>query len=244
MDLSVDFKNLKFNYITIIFSVYIIILGIMYYLIFHKHHKRNHVDFSDLISLLTKYYSLSIISTLLIGVGIYCFMLAHEYSYDRTEVIMYIITGILVISLTIINYIFYIKRNLVDYNQTIREMNKKAMLRVGEVLEFILFTIFVFAPIWRIPVFIDLFDDKGKMMLEIGKSFLLSICSIILLINLNPLDVKNGFKKIRDEKNTHKSENNSDNKDIVLDNKKDNKENDKLNNKNKENKDSDAEDEK
>ena len=127
MDLSVNFENLKFNYITIIFGAYIIILGIIYYLIFHKHHKRNQVDFSELISLLTKYYSLSIISTLLIVFGIYCFSLAHEYSYDRTEVIMYMITGILIISLTIINYIFYIKRNLVDYNQTIREMNKKSM---------------------------------------------------------------------------------------------------------------------
>ena len=213
MDLSVNFENLKFNYITIIFGAYIIILGIIYYLIFHKHHKRNQVDFSELISLLTKYYSLSIISTLLIVFGIYCFSLAHEYSYDRTEVIMYMITGILIISLTIINYIFYIKRNLVDYNQTIREMNKKSMLKVGEVLEFILFTIFVFTPIWRIPAFIELFDDKRKMILEIGKAFLLSIGSIILLINLNPLDVKNGFKKIRDErKDTNKVEKNSNKK--------------------------------
>ena len=213
MDLSVNFENLKFNYITIIFGAYIIILGIIYYLIFHKHHKRNQVDFSELISLLTKYYSLSIISTLLIVFGIYCFSWAHEYSYDRTEVIMYMITGILIISLTIINYIFYIKRNLVDYNQTIREMNKKSMLKVGEVLEFILFTIFVFTPIWRIPTFIELFDDKRKMILEIGKAFLLSIGSIILLINLNPLDVKNGFKKIRDErKNTNKVEKNSNKK--------------------------------
>jgi len=225
MDLSVNFENLKFNHITIIFGVYIIILGIIYYLIFHKHHKRNQVDFGELISLLTKYYSLSIISTLLIVFGIYCFGLAHEYSYDRTEVIMYMITGILIISLTIINYIFYIKRNLVDYNQTIREMNKKSMLKVGEVLEFIIFTIFVFAPIWRIPAFIELFDDKRKMILEIVKSFLLSIGSIILLINLNPLDVKNGFRRIREEKKRNKLKNNSDNKNIIEDDEKENSEN-------------------
>lgn len=200
MKLSVDLKNIKFNHITIIVGIYIIVLGIIYYLIFHKHHKRNKVELSELVSLLTTYYSLSVISTLLIAFGIYCFAIAHEYNYDRADVIMYLITGILIISFTIINYIFYIKRNLVDYNQTIREMNKKAALKVGEVLEFIIFTIFIFTPIWRIPAFIGLFDDKKEMFIEILKSFLLTFGSIILLINLNPLDVKNGFKKIRDKK--------------------------------------------
>lgn len=199
MDFSVNFENIRFNTLTIIFGIYMILLGIIYYIIFHKHHKRNEVDFSELITLLTKYYTLSIMSTLIIGLGIYCFALAYEFKYDRAEVIMYIITGILIISITIINYIYYIKRNLLDYNKTIREMNKKTVLKIGEVLEFIFFSIFVLAPIWRVPVFIDLFENKKEMILEIVKMFLLSIGSIILLVNLNPLDVKNGFKRIRDE---------------------------------------------
>lgn len=244
MELSVNFQNLKFNNMTLLLGLYLLVLGIIYYAIFHKHHKRNNVDFSELITLLTKYYTLSIISTLLIAGGVYCFFLAHESSYDRASVIMYITTGILIVSLTIINYIFYIKRSLIDYDQTIREINKKAALRVGEVLEFIVFTIFVLAPIWGIPTYINLFDNKKKMILEIVKMFLLSIGSIILLININPLDVKNGFKKIRDERKSHKRENNSNNENIIEDSKKDNRENDKLNDENKENKYSDDEDEK
>lgn len=196
-----DFKLSNFNIATIGIGIYIIILGIMYYIIFHKHHKRNSVEFNELISLLTKYYSLSIISTLLIILGVQCFVFAKQASYDRNEVIIYILTGIFIISVSLINYIFYIKRNLRDYNPVTREHNKEITLKIGEVLEFIIFIIFVLTPILRIPEFIDLFDNKKQMIIEILKSFLLSIAAMILLFNLNPLKIKEKLSLLKKDKN-------------------------------------------
>ncbi len=200
-----DFNLSNFNITTIGIGIYLIALGIFYYVIFHKHHKRNKVEFNELISLLTKYYSLSIISTLLIILGLQCFIFAKQSSYDRNEVILYILTGILIISASLINYIFYIKRNLKDYNPVTREHNKKVTLKIGEVLELIIFVIFMLAPIWRIPVFIDLFDNKKEMIKEIVKTFLLSIAAIILLFNLNPLNIKEKLKLSKEDDNFNSS---------------------------------------
>ncbi len=195
-----NFRLSSFNITTIGIGIYLIVLGIMYYFIFHKHHKRNKVEFNELISLLTKYYSLSIISTIIIILGVQCFVFAKQSNYDRNEVILYIFTGILIISATLINYIFYIKRNLRDYNPVTREHNKQVTLKIGEVLELIIFIIFILMPIWRIPVFIDLFDNKKEMIIEILKSFLLSTAAIILIFNLNPLNVKEKLANFFKEK--------------------------------------------
>ena len=195
-----DFK-LSFNISMVGIGIYLILLGIMYYVIFNKHHKRNKVEFNELISLLTTYYSLSIISTLLFILGVQCFVVAKQSSYDRNEVILYILTGILIISVSLINYIFYIKRNLRDYNSITREHNKQVTLKIGEILEFIIFIIFILAPIWRIPAFIDLFNNKPEMIKEILKAFLLSIAAIILLFNLNPLNIKGKLRLLKEDEN-------------------------------------------
>lgn len=137
--------------------------------------------------------------------GGFCIIDAYSYRDERAEVISRVLLGIIIVSVTIINFIFYLKRNLQDMNQEIREENKRRTMKIGEVLELIFFTIFLFTPVWRIPSFIKIFE-KSELIVEIGKSIFMSFLSIILLYNLNPMDIKNKFKEfisniLKNEKN-------------------------------------------
>ncbi len=126
--------------------------------------------------------------------GGFCIIDAYNYRDERIEVISRILLGIIIASVTIINFIFYLKRNLQDMNQEIKEENKKRTMKIGEILELIFFTIFLFTPIWRIPNFIKL-HESSELIVEIGKSIFLSFLSIILLYNLNPMNIKCRFKE-------------------------------------------------
>lgn len=126
--------------------------------------------------------------------GGFCIIDAYSYRDERIEVISRVVLGIIIVSVTIINFIFYLKRNLQDMNQEIIEENKKRTMKIGEVLELIFFTIFLFTPIWRIPSFINIFE-KSELIVEIGKSIFLSFLSIILLYNLNPVDIKDKVRR-------------------------------------------------
>lgn len=189
MDFSFP-KNLDFNMATLILGIYLIVIGILYYVIFHKHHKKNKVELNELVTLVTKFYSLTMLSTLLIYVGVSSIIMANSYKDERSQVIMYVLTGIAIISATIINYIFYIKRNLKDYDPVVREATKKRILQIGEILEFIFFTIFILMPIWQIPRFTEVIADKKQLVIELVKAFTISIASIILMISINPIDIK------------------------------------------------------
>ena len=161
-DLPIDFKNLDFNILTIIFGVYLIAIGIAYYFIFRKHHKKNKVQFDELITLVTKFYTLTMLTTVGVIVGIACILYANTFKYDRSQVIAGVLLGIIIITVTIINYIFYIKRNLKDMDDSAREKVRKATIKIGEVIELIFFTIFILMPIWRIPKFIEVISDKSS----------------------------------------------------------------------------------
>jgi hypothetical protein len=204
MDNIINFENLNFNFTTIIVGIYLIVLGVIYYLIFHKHHKRNKVELFELVSLVTKFYTLTILSTIIIGFGIYCIINANIYIETRSQVVESLLLGIIIISVTIINYIFYIKRNLQDFNQEVREQNKKTIMKIGEILECICFIICILAPILRLPVFIEVFDNRKKLIFEIIKSFAICIAGIILLFALNPLDIKRFFNKKSIDTNSKK----------------------------------------
>ena len=195
--------NINIDFLTIGLGIFLMLIGVLYYIIFHKHHKRNEIEFSELISLVTKFYTLTIITIIMIAIGIYCIILSNSYKEDRTQVITGVSLGIIIISGTIIHYIFYIKRHLVDYEQVEREMVKKRILQIGEILELIFFIIFITMPIWRIPKFIDVFGNVKQLIIELLRSFGLSIASIILLFSLNPLNIKQKIKsllKVKDKK--------------------------------------------
>ena len=203
LELPINLKNLDFSIITIIFGIYIAIIGVAYYFIFRKHHKKNKVQLDELISLVVSFYTLTMISTIAIAIGIACILNANTFKYDRAQVIANVFIGIAIISITIINYVFYIKRNLKDMENTEREAKRKATIKIGEILELIFFTIFILMPIWRIPTFIDVIDDKKELIKELVRSFGLCIAALILLNALNPLDIKGKMKNFftkKDEK--------------------------------------------
>lgn len=195
-----DFSKLNFTYTTIIGGIFLVLLGIIYYLIFHKHHKRNHVELFELVELVTRFYVRTIILIVLLALSIYFIYMAVQLQDDRNDVIGCIVMAILIASFSIINYKAYIKRSLLDYNLEIRAENNERKLKIGEVLEVICFIICILAPIWKIPGFIEIFDDKPKLAIEIIKSFTISIAGLILIFVLNPMNIKKYFTEEKNEK--------------------------------------------
>ena len=195
-NLPIDFKEFDFNIATLVLGIYLIGIGIAYYFIFHKHHKKNKIELDELMSLVTKFYTLTTLTFIMIGVGIYSIISANQFKDSRTDVVAGVLLGIVIISITIISYVFYIKRNLKDLNQEEREVARKNIAKVGEILQLIFFIIFILMPIWRIPVFIEVIDNKKELIIELVRSFGLSIASIILLNSINPVDIKGKIKNI------------------------------------------------
>ncbi len=200
MDFSFP-KNLNFNIMTVLLGLYFILLGIAYYAIFHKHHKRNKVELDELVTLVTKFYTRSMLATFFIYIGIGSIIEAHAVKYDRSEAIFYILVGIIIISITIINYIFYIKKSLKDYDQDVREAERKRTIKIGEILELIFLIIFMLMPLWQIPFFMEIEETK-KLFFEVLKSIGIAIAATVLLITLNPIDIKSKiFNKCRNKEN-------------------------------------------
>lgn len=193
------FENINFL-VFIIGTIYIFIVGICYYIIFHKHHKRNKIEVGELISLVSRFYTRTTITIIFIIVGIYCIINANEYRENRAEVVGYVTLGIAVASIAIINYIFYIRASLVDPNKEEREATKKATIKIGEILEFIIFTIFIFLPILGIPHFINIASERKELIKELVIAFLISFASIFLMFALNPINIKEKLKKIHSKK--------------------------------------------
>ena len=196
-----SFSDVEIKPITFIIGLlYVIALGVIYYLLFHKHHKRNKIDFSELITLVTRFYTRTTIAIILVVAGGYCIIVANDYRENRSEVVANIVFGIAIISPTIINYIFYLRESLRDPNPEIREQNKKATIKIGEILELIIFSIFILMPIWCIPHFINLVPRRDELIKEVIIVFAISFSSLFLMYALNPMDIKGKFKKL-DSKN-------------------------------------------
>ena len=146
-------------------------------------------------SLVINYYVLCIISIFAFAFGIDTILTAYIYTEERADVIINMILGIIIISVTITNFIFYIKRHLVDYVQSDRIENDKKNVKIGEILELIGFSIFIFTPIWRIPFFLEIKEYKQEFVKQIIISIFMMIASIFLIYELNPLDIKNKIKR-------------------------------------------------
>lgn len=188
-----DFSEINFTFITLIGGIFLILLGIVYYIIFHKHHKRNHIELFELVELVTKFYVRTILLVVLLAVSAYFIMLGVYLQEERSDTITCIVIAIIIASFSILSYRKYIKLSLIDYDMEIRAENNQRKLKVGEVLEVIWFIICILAPIWRIPYFIEIFDDSFKLVLEIIKSFAISIGGLILIFALNPMNIKRFF---------------------------------------------------
>ena len=184
---------------TIVIGVYIIALAVIYYFVFRKHHKRNQVQLDELINLVGKFYSNTIICTLVIGLGIIAFIEAHTCIYDRSLVIGYGVIGVLLIAGSIIYYIRYIKLALEDYDEVERQEYRLYTLKVGELIECIIFALFVFVPLFEIPQYFKIFADKNELIKTLIRDFGISFSSLFLLYVLNPMDITHGFKRIKEE---------------------------------------------
>lgn len=196
LDLPPELKDLDINFITILFGIYMIAIGVAYYFIYHKHHKKNKIELDELISLVTKFFVTVIITTVAIVLGIACIIGANTFKDSRTELVFSIFFGIGIITIAIINLVFYIKRSLKDLDQEIREKERKATIKIGEILALIFFILFITMPLWRIPKFIEVIDDKKELIKELVRAFGLCIAALFLLNALNPVDIKGKVKNL------------------------------------------------
>lgn len=201
-----NFDEINFTTTTIIGGIFLVLIGVIYYIIFHKHHKRNKVELFELIELVTKFYARTIVLVILLGLSAYFIFMAVKYQEERSDVITYLVLAIIIASLSILNYIGYIKLSLRDYDTEIRTENNKKKMKIGEVLELICFIVCILAPIWRIPGFIEVFSNKSKLAIELAKSFGISIAGLILLFSLNPMNVKRFFGEEKNDNNEEKNE--------------------------------------
>lgn len=144
---------------------------------------------------MSRFYTRTTVTIIFIIAGIYCIINANEYREDRLDVIGYLVLGIAIISIAIINYIFYIKSSLIDPNPEERENTKKATIKIGEIIEFIIFTIFIFMPVFCIPHFISLATEKNELIKELIIVLLISFSSLFLMFALNPLNIKEKLQK-------------------------------------------------
>ena len=78
-DILKNLKDLNFNIVTLILGIYLIAIGVAYYFIFRKHHKKNKVELDELVSLVTKFYTLTMFSTLMIILRIACIINANSF---------------------------------------------------------------------------------------------------------------------------------------------------------------------
>lgn len=202
LELPEELKNLDINLVTILFGIYMIAIGVAYYFIYHEHHKKNKIGLDELLTLVTKFYVTTIITTIGVVLGIACIIGANTFKDSRTELIFAIFFGIGIITIAIINFVFYIKRSLKDLDPEIREKVRKATIKIGEVLELIFFILFITMPLWRIPRFIELIEDKKELTVELVRSFGLCIAALFLLNSMNPLDIKGKVKNMFTKKDT------------------------------------------
>lgn len=196
LELPAELKNLDINFVTILFGLYMIAIGVAYYFIYHKHHKKNKIELDELITLVSKFYVTTIITTIAIALGIACIIGANTLKDSRTDLIFTIFFGIGIITIAIINFVFYIKRSLKDLDLEVREKVRKATIKIGEVLELIFFILFITMPLWRIPKFIEVIENKKELVEELVRAFGLCIAALFLLNAMNPMDIKGKVKKL------------------------------------------------
>lgn len=137
---------------------------------------------------------------MLIGAGFFLILNSVTYKYDRFEVITSVSLGIVINIIVVYNYIVYIRKSLQDFNQEVREEEKKRTIKIGEILELIIFMIMMFTPLWRIPYLIDIYENRREFIIELIKVFVISIAAIFLLYNLNPMNIKEKVKQLFNRK--------------------------------------------
>lgn len=178
---------------------FLVICLISYYFLFKEHHKKNELKFHEIYPLVINYLILCIISFLVLMFGVDRVLTGYVYNDEISEVIKEFITGFAIISIVIINFIFYIKKHRVDLVQEEREEEEKKTANIAEIIELVLLIAMIIAPTINIFRYIN-FIDKTEQLRQIGGGILFIVISIFLLFSLNPLDIRGKIKKLFNKK--------------------------------------------
>jgi len=172
----------------------IIFIGVSYYFLFKEHHKRNQMTFSEIYPLVIEYAVMCVISILLLIFGVSSVMNGYVNNDEVREVIKELTVGLVIISLVIIHFIFWVKKHRQDLNTEVREEEEKKTSHIAEWIEIIIFVIIIIASIYNIFKYAQ-FIDKVEKYRQISISVLCIIASCILINNLNPLKIKDKIKE-------------------------------------------------
>lgn len=181
---------------------FLVICLISYYFLFKEHHKKNELKFHEIYPLVINYLILCIISFLVLMFGVDRVLTGYVYNDEISEVIKEFITGFAIISIVIINFIFYIKKHRVDLVQEEREEEEKKTANIAEIIELVLLIAMIIAPTINIFRYIN-FIDKTEQLRQIGGGILFIVISIFLLFSLNPLDIRGKIKKLFNKKEAY-----------------------------------------
>jgi len=121
------------------------------------------------------------------------FITGMMYSDSRSERITDLVVSIAMISGVIIYFIQFTKKNLRDIDRSVKEAEDKVTKEMGEIIQVIIFSAIILMPVWKIPLFIDIYKnmiESKDLIIEIGKAFGYSFMGIVLLLELNPLNIK------------------------------------------------------
>lgn len=177
------------------FVIVIALIGISYYLLFKEHHKRNEMTFSEIYPLVIEYAVVCIISGLLLFIGVSALINGYVNHDEIKEVIKELTVGLVIISLVILHYIFWVKRHRQDLDTEVREEDERKTSHIAEWLEIIIFILVIVASIYNIVKYMQFLDEVEKYR-QIAISILCIISAFILINNLNPLKIKDKIKSI------------------------------------------------
>ena len=175
-------------------SVFIVICLISYYLIFREHHKRNKLKFHEIYPLVINYLIICIISFFVVLFGVDNIFTGYKYYEEIFELIKQLIIGITIISLVIINFIFYIKRHKVDLIIEERKAQDVKDSKIAEIIEIVVLTVMFILPIFNVFRYIKYWNNFEKIKYIFG-GILFMIISAFLLFSLNPLNIRDKVKK-------------------------------------------------
>ena len=153
------------------------------------------MNFSEIYPLVINYLALYFISIIILCFGIDRVITGYIYHDELAEVIKELIIGFSIISVVIINFIFYVKKHRIDLIESDREENEKQTKHIAEWIEIIIFLLLILFSIFNIGKYIS-FIDKTEKYKNIITSILCICASIFLLYNLNPLDIKDKIKSL------------------------------------------------
>ena len=191
--MEIEFTTFKLPINEGIVMLYIAIIGISYYFIFRKHHKDNLLKFADIYPLFINYSVLCIISTFVLIFGVDVLLTGYMFQEQRSEVVLDLIAGLSIISIVILNFIYYIKKNKAPVNIEMQEEKNKMDAKISEWIELIIFIAMFVYSIFNIIKYSNFVDELEKQRQVLLYS-ISAIISIFLLLHFKPLNIKEKFK--------------------------------------------------